>query len=223
MESRRSLLVIGWLAISVGPAARLAAQADPDRAVMGGGVLPEGWNARTERNAPLTNVKFVIMGNGVHVTVGPAAIYWRAADTASGSYHTVASFTQTKAPTHPEAYGMIIGGQNLADSSQSYTYFLVRTKGDTGEFTIRRRAGYATRPTAVVEWTANAAVRGADQAGAATNELSILVQGGKVSFMVNGKEVSSANAADVDTRGVVGLRVNHNLDVHIGPLGVHRM
>jgi hypothetical protein len=135
----------------------------------------------------------------------------------------VASFTQTKAPTHPEAYGLLIGGKNLADSTQSYTYFLVRTKGDTGEFSIRRRTGYTTRPVAVVEWTANAAVRGADAAGAATNELSVLVQGGKVKFMMNGKEVYAANAADVDSQGVVGYRVNHNLDVHLGPLGVHRM
>src|SRR5881628_446930 len=134
-------------------AAGLAAQADPDKAVAGGGTLPTGWNARTERNAALDNVKFVIMGDGVHVTVGPAAIYWRSADTASGSYHTVATFTQTKAPPHPEAYGLIIGGKGLADSTQSYTYFLVRTRGDTGEFSIRRRSGYANRPTAVVEWT----------------------------------------------------------------------
>src|SRR5436853_80742 len=59
--------------------------------------------------------------------------------------------------------------------------------------------------------------------GKATNELSILVQGGKVSFLVNGKEVYSAKATDVDAQGIVGYRVNHNLDVHLGPLGIHRM
>lgn len=223
MNLRGVLPYAGVAALTLAPIAAVSAQADPDRAVAGGGTLPAGWNARTERNAPLDNVKFVAMGNGVHVTVGPAAIYWRAADTASGSYHTVASFTQTKAPAHPEAYGLLIGGRDLADSAQSYTYFLVRTRGDTGEYSIRRRAGYTTRPTAVVEWTANAAVKGADAAGAATNELSILVQGGKVKFMVNGTEVYTADAADVDAQGIVGLRVNHNLDVHVGPLGVHRM
>ena len=41
--------------------------------------------------------------------------------------------------------------------------------------------------------------------------------------MVNGTEVYTANAADVDAQGIVGYRVNHNLDVHVGPLGVHRM
>ena len=72
-------------------------------------------------------------------------------------------------------------------------------------------------------WTANDAVVKADSAGKATNELSILVSGGNVKFMVNGKEVYTAKASDVDAVGLVGLRVNHNLDVHVGPLGVHKM
>ena len=199
-----------------------AAQADPDQAVAGGGTLPAGWNARTERNAPLTNVKFAAMGNGYHATLGPATIFWRDADTVSGNYHIVATFAQTKAPQHPEAYGLIMGGRNLADSTQSYTYFIIRTMPDKAEFSIRRRAGYAARPTAVMDWTANAAVKGADTEGKATNELSVLVSGGKATFYVNGTAVHTADAADVDVNGIVAYRVNHNLDVHLGPLGIHK-
>lgn len=198
----------------------LAAQADPDRAVAGGGSFPAGWNVRTERNAPTTNVKFSAMGDGLHTTVGPAAIYWRDRDTVSGNYHMVATMTQMSNPEHPEAFGIIIGGRDLADSAQRYTYFLVRPID--GKYSIRRRAGYATRPTAVVEWTASDAVVKGDSAGKATNELSVQVTGNRVSFMVNGKEVHAANAADLDVNGVVGYRVNHNLDVHLGPLGIHK-
>jgi hypothetical protein len=93
---------------------------------------------------------------------------------------------------------------------------------DKAEFSIRRRAGYATRPTAVVDWTANAAVKGADAEGKATNELSILVSGGTVTFLVNGTAVHTAKATDVDVSGIVGYRVNHNLDLHLGPLGIHK-
>jgi hypothetical protein len=199
-----------------------AAQADPDQAVSGGGTLPPGWHARTERNAPLANVKFVAMSPGFHVTLGPAAIFWREADTVSGSYHIVATFAQTKAPQHPEAYGLVMGGRDLADSTQSYTYFIIRTMPDKAEFSIRRRAGYAARPTAVADWTAHAAVKPADAEGRATNELSVLVSGAKATFYVNGTEVYSANAADVDVNGIVAYRVNHNLDVHVGPLGIHK-
>ncbi len=206
--------------LSLTPAA-LCAQADPDRTVAGGGTFPAGWHVRTERNAPLANVKFAAMGDGFHVTVGPAAIYWRDADTASGNYHVVASITQTKNPAHPEAYGIFIGGKSLADSAQSYTYFIVRAVD--GKFMIRRRPGYASPPTNVVDWTDSPAVVRADSTGKATNELSILVRGGRVSFMANGKEVYAGDAAGLDVSGVVGYRVNHNLDVHLGPLGIHKM
>ncbi|MGH7530841.1 MAG: hypothetical protein ACREMN_10710 [Gemmatimonadales bacterium] len=205
----------------------LAAQDDPDRAVAGGGSFPPGWNVRTEKNrrtgepAPTTNVKFIKMGDGLHVTVGPAAIYWRDADTVSGNYHVVTSITQMKNPEHPEAFGIFIGGTELADSGQRYTYFLVRPID--GKFMIRRRPGYDARPTTVVDWTDHAAVTKADSTGKATNEFSIQVQGGRISFMVNGKEVHGGNAADFDTAGVVGYRVNHNLDVHLGPLGIHKL
>ena len=168
----------------------------------------------------MTNVKVATMGTGMHFTLGPAVIVWRDADAATGDYHVVASFTQTKAPTHPEAYGLFIGGHDLAGPTQGYTYFLVR--GD-GKFLIKRRVGDSTVVVNPGGWTANDAVVKADSAGKATNELSILVSGGTVKFMVNGKEVYTAKASDVDAVGVVGLRVNHNLDVHVGPLGVHKM
>src|ERR1041384_6768970 len=197
--------------------AGLSAQADPDRAVAGGGAIPAGWHVRTEPSrqtrqpAPLDNVKFTAMGDGLHTTVGPAALYWRGA-----------KLTQMKNPAHPEAFGIFIGGKNLADSAQTYTYFLVRLID--GMYSIRQRSAYMTRPTAVAEWTASDAVTKADTSGRATNELSILVQGGKAKFMVNGKEVYTGDAATLGVNGgVVGYRVNHNLDVHLGPLGIHKL
>src|SRR5436189_6113374 len=102
------------------PAARLAAQSDPDRTVAGGGTFPAGWHVRTETNpqsgqpAPLENVKFSNMGAGLHTTVGPAAIYWRDRDTISGNYHVIAKLEQQKNPAHPEAFGIFIGRKHLA-------------------------------------------------------------------------------------------------------------
>ncbi len=209
------------------PLGGLMAQADPDRPVAGGGAIPTGWHVRTEPSrqtgqpASLENVKFTSMGDGLHTTVGPAAIYWRDRDTISGNYHVVAKMAQMKNPAHPEAFGIFIGGKSLADSGQTYTYFLVRPID--GMYSIRRRMSYMTRPTAIVEWTASDAVTKADASGAATNELSIQVQGGKAKFMVNGKEVYTGDAAKLDVNGVVGYRVNHNLDVHLGPLGIHKL
>jgi len=213
---RFATLALGLCSI----AAPVVAQHDPDHAVAGGGTLPSGWRARTERSAPMDNVKFVSMGNGYHATLGPAALFWRETDVASGNYHVVATFQRTKAPAHPEAYGIFIGGKNLADSNQSYTYMIVRA---TGEYSIWHREGYANRPTAIVPWTANAAAVKADSSGKAQDELSVESSGGKVKFMINGKEVHSADAATLNPEGVVGYRVNHNLDVHLGAIGIHKM
>jgi len=44
----------------------------------------------------------------------------------------------------------------------------------------------------------------------------------RLSFAVNGKEVYTADPRLIDAKGVVGLRVNHNLDVHIDEFGVHK-
>jgi len=205
------------------PAAAQAGGMDHDKnaPVAGGGTLPAGWSARTDRNMPLTNVKFEKMGEGWHFTMGGvAAVVYREADNASGNYHAVARFTQTK-PTgmgHGEGMGLIVGGSDLAGPNQAYTYFLVR---QDGMYIIKRRAGTAV--TTVVDWTANDAVSKADAAGKASNEVAIGVSGGKASFTVNGKEVYATDASKVDVNGVVGMRVNHFLDVHVEGFAIHKM
>ena len=208
--------LLGAVALAAAPG--LPAQAhDPDIKVGGGGAFPKSWHVRTDRDKPSADVKFVAMGAGFHVTLGPAVVLWRDADRASGNYHVVATFTQTKNPRHPEGYGLVIGGSHLGDAKNRYTYFLVR--GD-GVFLVKRRIVGDSTAAVTPDWTASDAVNKADSAGRATNELSVAVQRGRASFLVNGKEVYAANARDLDTQGVVGYRVNHNLDVHLGALGI---
>lgn len=192
---------------------------DPDHVVQGGGTLPAGWSARTDRDAPLSNVKFVTMGDGVHATMGPAAIFYRGADKVKVPFHAVASFTQTTAPMHPEAYGLFFGGKSLDGATQQYTYFLVR--GD-GKFLVKQRTGAETRNVSD-GWTANAAVRSQDSTGKDTNKLEIdATTPGKVKFLANGTMVYEMDASAADADGIVGLRINHNLDVHVGGFGVHQ-
>lgn len=197
-------------------AAPLAAQADPDKPAAGGGSLPAGWQARLDRaDAKLADLKFAPMGNGLHATSGPHAIYWRDADRVTGDFHAVATFTRTKATPHPEAYGMFVGGADLPGPKQSYTYLLIR--GD-GKYMIRKREGATT--SNVAAWTDNPAVAKADSAGKATDQLEIEGKGGKLIFKVNGTAV---HEMDGSAAGIVGLRVSHNLDVHIAGFAVHKM
>jgi len=197
-----------------------AQQHDPDNKVAGGGKLPAGWSARTDKNAPMSDVKFDAMGGGWHFTTGPAVIVWRAADATTGGLHTEATFTQTKAPMHPEAYGLFIAGKDLGADNFSYTYFL--TRGD-GKFLIKKMAG-GTASNVTSGWAESDALVKQDEAGKATNKLEIAVgKDGKVSFKANGKEVYAMDAAPGAMAGIVGLRVNHNLDVHVAGFVVHKM
>ncbi len=203
-------------------AAPLAAQGnpnDPDKAAGGTGAVPAGWSYRLERaDAKLAEVKFAPMGGGFHFTTGPAGIYWREADAVTGGFHAVATFTQTKAPTHPEAYGLFVAGQNLAGPDASYTYLLVR---GNGMFSIWKGGAAGSRSSAIVPWTANPAVVSQDAAtGKATNKLEVASDGKKLTFSVNGTKVHEMEAAGA---GQVGIRMNHNLDVHVDGFAVHKM
>ncbi|HKO14678.1 MAG TPA: hypothetical protein VJU87_00465 [Gemmatimonadaceae bacterium] len=199
-----------------------AKEMDPTHKVAGGISAP-GWMGRVDdkdarRAMTINDVKFVVMGTGYHVTAGPAAIYWNPKDVARGNYTVQATFTQTRAPMHPEAYGLFVGGAHLQDSTQSYLYFL--TRGD-GKYLINHRAGSAVHK--IVEWTASGALHPQDAAGKATNELAIRVTTDSVQFLANGTPVKAFSRAEMHGMlpdGQAGLRVNHNLDVHVGGFAV---
>jgi hypothetical protein len=211
---KRLMLSAAFVALGIGVASAQAqhpAGHDPDKTMAGGG-LPAGWQARLDRaNSKIETVKFEKSGAGVHVTTGPAGIFYQAPPTTiAGSPTVSATFTQLAPAAHPEAYGLFIGGSDLQGPNQKYTYFVIR---QDGKFLIKRRAGTET-PT-VTNWTDNAAIKQADASGKMKNTLTIRTDKEKVHFLVNGTEVSAVPVSDLDVDGVAGLRVNHNLDVQI--------
>jgi hypothetical protein len=197
--------------------AQMQHQHDPDK-MQGGGSLPAGWSARLDNGSTTpTGVNISGTAAALHFQSGPAGIYYKTADTASGTYTVSATFTQVEPSAHPEAYGLFIGGADLAGADQKYTYFLVR---QDGKALVKRRAGTAT-PT-VMNWTENAAVKKAAADGKMTNALSIEVGKDKVRFLANGTEVASAMPDQVDAHGIAGVRVNHNLNVQVEGFTVKR-
>lgn len=213
----RTLILTLVLAVFAVPLAAQHTQHDPDNKVTGGGELPSGWHARPDKaNASMADVKFVSMGDGYHATLGPAAIFYNPTNLATGAYRAQATFTQTKAPQHPEAYGLVLGGKNLDKDSQDYLYFLVR---QDGKFLVKHRAGTETHT--LLEWTEHPAVQKANAEGKATNALAVEVGADELRFLVNGTQVANLKrTANLNTDGIVGLRVNHNLDVHVSDFGV---
>ncbi|HEX7120518.1 MAG TPA: hypothetical protein VF212_17130 [Longimicrobiales bacterium] len=207
---RIRLAAIALLGLAA-PAA--AQQHDHDARVTGTGELPAGWHVRLDRaDASPSDLRFITMGAGLHATTGPAAIFWNPANTATGAFDARATFTQTKPSRHPEAYGIFVGGSELDGAAQDYLYFLVR---QDGKFLVKHRAGAETHT--LFPWTAHAAIKPVGDAGKATNALEMRVRPDGVRFVVNGVEVAKLDRApELKTDGIVGLRVNHNLDVHIG-------
>ena len=206
-----TLAVLGVSAVFAQSPASHGAARDPDKKVAGPGALPSGWKGRLDSgDKTLAGVKATPMGGGIHFMTGPAGIYYKPADKMAGAYEAHATFTQMEPAAHPEAYGLIIGGADLEGAGQKYTYFIVR---QDGKFMIKRRAGAET-PT-VADWTDSAAIKKPDAKGRMINTLSIDVVKDKVHFLVNGAEVLATDASKVDAAGIAGLRVNHNLNLHV--------
>jgi hypothetical protein len=222
----RRMLVAGLIISALVPASAFAqAGSDPDKNVKDGGVMAKGWTGRTDKTTQqISSAKFSDMGGGFHVTSGPPAIYWNPANNATGSYTVKASFTQTKAPTHPEAYGVFMGGSKLDSDDQNYLYCVVF---GNGMYSVKHR--YGGEVHTLVERKASDAVKKADAAGKATNEVGFTVTNDKVSCVINGTAVESFAKADVigtgklvSTDGLYGIRVNHNLDVHVSGFGMSK-
>ncbi len=206
---RRSLTSLSLLVLVATPLfAQKKKEKDPDHKVAGG-ALPAGWSGRTDRpNQKIEDAKFVTMGSGFHVTSGPAAIYWNDKSMTKGPYTATATFRQTKKPEHPEAYGMIFGGNKLDTPDQTYYYLLVR--GD-GKVLLNHRAG--TEVHKIMDWKEVASAKKEDASGTATNTISVdASKPDSIRLSVNGARIGAIPGAQ---DGAVGLRVNHNLDVHI--------
>lgn len=210
--NRSSLTALALALIAAAPLSAQKKEKDPDRKVKGG-ALPVGWMGRTDReNQKIGDAKFTATASGYSVTSGPAAIYWSEKYKVSGPFTATVTYKQMKAPSHPEAYGLIFQAARLDAKDQSYIYMLVR--GD-GKFMVNHRAGADVHK--VLDWTEHKAIKKQDASGAATNTLSVdWTKADSVRLKVNGMQVHALPLPYLGKPdGYVGLRVNHNLDVQI--------
>ncbi len=197
------------------------------------GQFPEGWTVRVDGAAPAGHGPAPASGpqrQGHHVRRdeagmahhhGPGGHHVRPAQQASGSYSVKSETFLFDPGTRREAYGILIGGRHLEGDQQAYTYFVIRR---SGEFLIRRRTGATT--TTVKDWTPAAVIRKYDDKPAdkssVQNVLEVRVAADTTAFLVNGTEVARVPSKDIDTDGVVGLRVNHALNIHVSSLEIVR-
>ena len=191
------------------PAGGRGAQAGP---VAGHGLEVGGWWARLDDpKESREGLKFFTMGTGLHATTGPNLILFNPEDDWEGPYTTKATLTMTKPASHQVAYGLFVGGQDLDNDKQRYTYFVVR---QDGKYLVRKRTG-ATTANVAGDWADHAAIQKPNAQGSQTNDLAIRVGRDTVTFIANGQTVATQPASAVDVVGISGLRIGHGLDVQI--------
>lgn len=185
---------------------------------------PEGWQVRIDQSTnasdpdDVPNVKVVTSGKGFRVTGGPAGTYWHAANRAKGNFTARGAFRLMKPSGHTNYYGLIFGGEDLGGASQRYVYFLV---AQDGTFIIRQRTGEKVQD---VTRMTHAAVNRPGANGMSTNTLEVRVAGNQISYVVNGMVVHTTPKSGVTAQadGLVGVRINHLLDVEVESLQVQQ-
>ena len=207
LQSAFILILTAFLVIS------LAAQA------------PTGWQVRIDHSEnaadpdDVPDLTIMTMGNGFHVVGGLAGTFWNPANRVEGDFTAKATFNLMKPASHTSFYGLTFGGEDLVGAGQKYLYFLV---AQNGNYIIKTRAGEDT--TEVQASTPHAVVSQPGADGRSTNLLEVRVAGDTISYVVNGTVVHTTpkSAVTAVTDGIVGVRVNHVLDVHVDAFEVQR-
>ena len=219
-------IISAVLALAVLTIASPALAQDADRKVDGGGISVDGWKGRidaaaTAKGLTLNNSKFAESGKDLHLTVGPAAFYWKDGDKASGTYTVSATFKEAK-PTgnHPHPYGIFIGGNDLETATPTALYCIAYSNG-----TYLVRGFAAGKVVNVAPRAANEAVAKPIADGSVTQAIAWTVKPGSATCTVNGQAVATIDGATLagqgitSTDGVYGIRVSHNLDVVVSGYG----
>lgn len=202
------------------------AQPDPKNPENDNLAVPVHWKVRTDdpdagatigANPDSADIYFVNMVPGWHITTGPAAIFYHPESTAQGTYKASTKIHLFDPKGRNEAFGLFIGGQNLDQSNLSYTYFLIR---NTGEYLIKKRIGDETE--VIKNWSEAPSMQRytADTKSSMPNTLTVEVGENEVRFFVNGEQVESLPTSKLQTDGMVGLRINHALNVHVEDFAV---
>ena len=222
-------IAVALAAALVVPAVSVAQ--DASKAVAGGGISAPGWMGKIDAReassgAKLEDAKLVTMGQGLHVTTGPAVVYWNPENTASGNYTVEATFTEREfmgLNDHAHPYGIFIGGNDLGTDNQSLLYCAAYGNGN---FIVR---GFGPAPFAMnggrQGQASEAVAKAAAKGQSVTQKIALKVSADKVECIINDKVAGTFAKSDLvaagklkSTDGIYGLRFGHNTDAHVAGL-----
>jgi len=201
---------------------------DASRTVEGGGISVAGWAGKVDPNEAkngqtVDNAKFAKMGDGFHVTTGPAITYWNAENKATGNYTVKATFTEPKfmnLNSHPHPYGIVIAGNDMGTDNQTFLYC---SAYGNGNFIVR---GFGPAPFQMnggrQGQMSDAVHKAAGPGEPVTQEIALSVKGDKIECAVNGTVVATYDKSEVvgegklkSTDGLYGIRFGHNTEAHV--------
>lgn len=178
---------------------------------------PAGWVVRTDVGGMAMGhgdkVVMASMKPGFHVTTGPAAILFDGTMKASGDWRLEATLDLFDPGARAEGFGLFFGGRDLDSPTPHYSYALLRRDGKA---MLKVRDGATTRT--VRDWAANGAIplwKGGPAGTSVKYVLSVEATGARVSLWVGATQVLDAPRSELPTDGVVGLRINHALNLHV--------
>jgi len=181
---------------------------------------PTGWKMRADGSATASDpgggsINFVTMGSGFHAMNPQGAVYWKPANTVSGTYTLKGTFTLMKPSGDANYYGLVFGGSDLEGPQRKYLYFMV---AQNGTWLIKRRDG-ATEEYVSPKLSSDA-VKKPDAGGKSTNVLEVRVGTDAVEYVVNGELVHTTPriGATAKTDGIHGVRITPLLDVQVDGL-----
>ncbi len=179
---------------------------------------PAGWTTRVDGGGSASEVKTEAMKPGFHVTTGPAAILFDSTMRGTGDWRLEATIHLFDPGARAEGFGVFFGGRDLNSAAPTYGYALLRRDGKA---ILKARNGAAART--VRDWTANAAIPVFKAGPAGTSvkyQLVVEAKGDRVSLWVGPTQVLDAPRSEMPADGIVGLRINHALNVHVERLTV---
>lgn len=200
-----------------------AAAGEGTRQVADGGINAEGWSGRIDareasEGATLEQAKLEQRGDSLVVTTGPAVVYWKPENTATGDYTVSATFHEPQymnVNDHPHPYGLFIAGDDMGTDQQSMLYCAAY---GSGRFIVRGFGPESFQLNGRGE-EHQAVNRAAGRNQPVTQQIAMTVRGDSVSCAINGTTVGTYAKSQIvqdgrleSTDGIYGIRFGHNTD-----------
>jgi hypothetical protein len=182
---------------------------------------PAGWVIRVDGGGSASEVKAEDMKPGFHVTTGPAAILFDSTMRGTGDWRLEATIHLFDPGARAEGFGVFFGGRDLNSAAPTYGYALLRRDGKA---ILKARTGADVRT--VRDWTANAAIpvfKAGPPGTSVKYQLVVEAKGDRVALWVGPTMVLDAARSELPADGIIGLRINHALNVHVERVSVARL